>query len=228
MFQWDGNELPKEKEIVSIDEEIASIAEFQIKREIQSWLRETNNCGLSEYSTEILRKECTVVENDCVEVDNIILGRSLKSDVFYLGFKSSNQGDTRNNIVPFLPKSTGVKILFFTALHVLSPFIILAGIAATPAYISNIVKDKVVNRAKVKRYRKNKNIYANEIVNKMMEHVSVTTIIDKVFQHFLKEIYDQVDFFCEVTVPKRINTGAVSQENRKRYSTTNGHKKTMF
>ena len=209
MFCWAENELPEKDIIVSIDQEIASIAEYRIKREIQSWLQDTNNCDLSEYMTKNFQKECTVVENDCIEIDNLILGRPLDPDGYNLGLQTATPGDTIDGIIKILPKSKVGKLLLFTTLLPLSPFYLLQGILVAPALVFTKAKESFQHSTKVKNYLKDKNKYANELANKMIENVCKDTIIDKVFQHFLKEIYEQVDLFCEVTVPKRINTGEI-------------------
>lgn len=71
------------------------------------------------------------------------------------------------------------------------------------------IKDTFQPIELLKQYRKNKNGVTTELANKLLDSGNVQTIVDKVFQYFLNEIFDQVDPLYELIIPKRIKSGEI-------------------
>lgn len=201
MFSLTEDDLPEKGNIQTIENEIKRLVEECLAGQIQTWLQETSNGGISEFMTEQLRNECSIIESDCIDIDNIILGQSISP--FVLGMTSTLQSE-RDNI-----SFTTDKVALLATFPLWAPFTLVLGLIAIPIGIGYYTVSWIKNRIEVKDYKQNKQKYVKNISDKMMGDIDITFLMEKVFGQFLNEIDSQIDQFCESTIPRRILSGEI-------------------
>ncbi|XP_052095160.1 uncharacterized protein LOC127730684 isoform X2 [Mytilus californianus] len=205
LFSWTDEVLPEKDDIETIEKEVMRLVEQCIAGQIQTWLQESKNCGLSEFMAEQFKKECSIIESDCTEIDEIILGRSFST--CELGMTKARQSDRDKS--SFTSISTSQKVAILATIPIWVPLSVVVGLFALPIGIGYYTVGKITNQRSVKEYRQNKQGYVKNIAEKMLDEITVQFLKEKVFGQFLNEINTQIDQFCDSTVPRRISAGEI-------------------
>lgn len=206
MFSWTDDVLPEKDDIETIEKEVMRFVEECIARQIQTWLKQSNNGGLSEFMAKQFKKECAIIETDCTEIDDIILGRSLST--CELGISTPRRQSDRDTLSS-TNISTAQKVAILATFPIWMPLSLVVGLFVVPIGIGYYTVGKITDKRSVKEYRQNKQVYVKNIADKMLEEITIQFLKEKVFRQFLNEMNNQIDQFCDSTVPRRIAAGEI-------------------
>lgn len=170
--------------------------------QIKTWLQETSNDGISEFMTEQIKNECSIIESDCTDIDNIILGQTFNTCV--LGMTSTLQSE--RDKTSFTNRPTAQKVAILATFPLWAPFSLVVGLFAIPFGVWYFAVGQI---KKLRDYKQNKQKYVKNISAKMMDDIDITFLMEKVFGQFLKEIDNQIDQLFESTIPRRISSGEI-------------------
>ncbi|XP_063419843.1 uncharacterized protein LOC134705000 [Mytilus trossulus] len=206
LFSWTDDVLPDKDDIETIEKEVMRFVEECIARQIKTWLKQSNNGGLSEFMAKQFKKECAIIETDCTEIDDIILGRTLSTcelDMVTPRRQSDRDTSSSTNI------STAQKVAILATFPIWMPLSVVVGLFAVPVGIGYFTVGKISDIKRVKEYRQNKQVYVKNIAEKMLGEITIQFLKEKVFGQFLNEMNNQIDQFCDSTVPRRIVAGEI-------------------
>lgn len=205
LCSWTEDELPHQGDFDKIHKELLCLGEECIAREIKTWLRETSNGGLPEFMEEKLKKECSILESDCTEIDNTILGQSFST--CELGMTSTWESEKEKSFLTKMPLK--YKVAFLATFPLWAPLSLVVGLFAIPFGITYFADGLNKNRRRVRSYNENKQMCAKYVLDQMLNKINIKFLKEKVFEQFLNEINNRIDQFCESTIPRRISAGEI-------------------
>ncbi|CAC5378025.1 unnamed protein product [Mytilus coruscus] len=101
------------------------------------------------------------------------------------------------------------KVAFLATFPIWAPLSLVVGFFAIPFGIKYFADGYIKNRRNVKGYKKNKQMCAKYVLDKMLNDIDIRFLKEKVFGQFLNDINNQIDQFCDSTIPGRISAGEI-------------------
>lgn len=203
MFNWDEDELPDCDDFEVIQFKAKEIIADKINYRITIWCFRHHIKDISYQLFDLFKKECKLMKSHLDEISQIVQGikSPINDETFQQQTETSSDFDFSSPSFEFSPEE---KIIIAATAPLWIPLIIGGTIVTIPVAIGSVIKDKIVEKMKIKQYRENKLEHMLKLAEEELKNYSADAILSVLRGTYLRKFMSVLEEVCEQIVPKQI------------------------
>ncbi|KAJ8313590.1 hypothetical protein KUTeg_008151 [Tegillarca granosa] len=149
---------------------------------------------------ESFKDKCKLLQEQCDRIDNVILGAGQPFDI--LPEVETKENTSIWNRDSLFTRQEKIAMAVFSPLFL--PLVVAASIIALPVGIGVAIRDAVLDKKRVARYRENKIDHLNDWVDEVLSKFTADAIFDSLEKSYLSNFKDLLEYLCEKEIPQQI------------------------
>lgn len=210
MFLTD--ELPESDDFEVIQFKAKQMIVDQINKWIAIWCVQNKIKDSSYQLFDLFIKECKLIESTFSEINQIKLGIKppLENKTFQEKTETSSDFDSSSSSIRF---STEEKIILATTSPLWIPLMIGVTVVAIPVVIGSVIKNAVLERRKIRKYRENKIYFMFNLAEEELKNYNAELVYSALCVSYLRQFMSELEKVCKQIIPKQIKADKEMIEN---------------
>lgn len=161
---------------------------------------------------DLFMEECKLIKSNFDDIDRIIQGVKLPNDdeTFLQKTETASDFDSSSSTLG-LP--TEVKIIIVATAPLWLPLIIGVTVVGIPVAIGSMIKDAIVEKRKIKKYRENKMKHMLKLAEEKINEFNTDKVYNAVSVAYLQKFMSSLEEVCKQIIPKQIKADKELIEN---------------
>lgn len=201
MIKWPPvDQLPDGADMEVIKYKGVKLIQNLIESEIHRWCEKNQITKLSSMLAESFKMKCKLLQEQCDSIDNAILGAGQPLDI--LPEVETKENTSIWNRDSLFTRQEKIAMAVFSPLFL--PLVVAAGIIALPVGIGVAIRDAVLDKRRVARYRENKIDHLSRWVDEVLSEFTAEAIFNSLEKSYLCNFKELLEYLCEKEIPQQI------------------------
>lgn len=204
IFDWHADEFPDCADYDVTEYLAKQMIVDKINNHLIKWCSSRHIEDTFYQMFDLFIKECKIIRSNFIEINQIIQG--IKPPNSYETFQPKKE--TASDFDFFLLNMnfpTESKIIFFATAPVWIPLIVVASVVVVmPVAIATVIRNTVVEKKKIKRYRENKFEHMSKLAEEEIKKYNADVMYDVLRKAYLTRFMSCLKEVCEQIIPKQI------------------------
>lgn len=206
------DELPECDDFEVIQFKAIRMIDDQINNQITIWCLDHHIEDIFYQFFDLFMKECKLIKSNFSAINQIIQGVKLPNDdvTYQQKTETASDFDSSTSTLGF---STEEKIIIVATAPLWIPLIIGATVVAIPVALGSVIKNAIVEKRKIKQYRKNKMKHMLTLAEERINLFNTDIVYNAVSVAYLQRFMSSLEEVCKQIIPKQIKADKELIEN---------------